>query len=729
MPVPATWFFSAGAQTKRFLDCFRLQGRVTSQRRLPHFKYTHARRDNTMMRHFFAGIAVLGAAVLQAAHADAPDKEQIQQAVNRGVLHLRELQAADGTWPAHPAGATALVGLTLLECDVPATDPAVQKAANYLRQAWTDINDRHTTYALSLTILFFDRLGDPADIPIIQALAVRLLGGQNTKGGWSYTCPSFGPEDVRRLKKLVERQVELKTQSGPPKPAPSPGDKPALPREIRQLLTRMEQKGPAPPGRLDAMVGGGGDNSNTQFAILGLWTARRQGIPVEKALARTATRFRSTQHADGGWGYMATLGRMPKFGATTPSMTCAGLLGLALGYGSDREAMLHTAPGLKSAKAASSKAPPGPTKDPVLRAGFTALARVIGRPLEDAGPGGVAAGLGDMYYLLWSVERVAVAYGLPTIGNKDWYAWGAALLLAAQRADGGWRGKFGTDVDTSFALLFLRRANLSPDLTAYLKGLEPETVALKTGGVLGERGATPGNDKSAKAEGEKEAKVRRDQPARPGGEKSTKSHADKDAKASKGEAVKAGGAQGAQPRAGANAEAGNDRVAKGAPAPAAPAATNAKAEAARLSAALLKASGPQQDQVLDQLKQAKGVAYTEALAEAIRELSGAVKTKARDALVERLARMTAATLRDKLQDETAEIRRAAALACAMKADKKFIPDLINLLEDQQPTVARAAHAALKDLTGQDFGPAANAPPAARSRAVVAWKEWWEKEGK
>jgi HEAT repeat protein len=132
--------------------------------------------------------------------------------------------------------------------------------------------------------------------------------------------------------------------------------------------------------------------------------------------------------------------------------------------------------------------------------------------------------------------------------------------------------------------------------------------------------------------------------------------------------------------------------------------------------------------VLDRLKEAKGVVNTEALATAIPQLSGAMKTRAREALAERLARMTAATLRDKLQDEAAEIRRAAALACAVKADKQFVPDLIPLLEDQQGSVVRAAHAALKDLTGQDLGPTGDANAAARTRAASAWKEWWKKQG-
>ena len=41
-------------------------------------------------------------------------------------------------------------------------------------------------------------------------------------------------------------------------------------------------------------------------------------------------------------------------------------------------------------------------------------------------------------YFLWSVERVAVLYNLPTIGKKEWYRWGAEILVANQKKDGNW---------------------------------------------------------------------------------------------------------------------------------------------------------------------------------------------------------------------------------------------------------------------------------------------------
>jgi len=117
------------------------------------------------------------------------------------------------------------------------------------------------------------------------------------------------------------------------------------------------------------------------------------------------------------------------------------------------------------------------------------------------------------------------------------------------------------------------------------------------------------------------------------------------------------------------------------------------------------------------LRETKGVVYTQALAAAIPQLSGAARSKARGALAVRLARMTAATLRDKFKDEDPEIRRAAALACTAKADKQFVPDLISLLQDREPAVARTSHAALKELTGQEFA----------TEAADKWKAWWKKQ--
>jgi hypothetical protein len=122
-------------------------------------------------------------------------------------------------------------------------------------------------------------------------------------------------------------------------------------------------------------------------------------------------------------------------------MTCSGLLGLAVAGG--------TTPG-------------GPSADDKHRIerGLALLGREIDRPGDTRGM--------ELYFL-WSLERVAVLYDLDKIDGKDWYAWGFKELLPAQQGDGSWAAQrlcgHSPAVTTSFALLFLKRANLAKDLT------------------------------------------------------------------------------------------------------------------------------------------------------------------------------------------------------------------------------------------------------------------------
>jgi HEAT repeat protein len=123
-------------------------------------------------------------------------------------------------------------------------------------------------------------------------------------------------------------------------------------------------------------------------------------------------------------------------------------------------------------------------------------------------------------------------------------------------------------------------------------------------------------------------------------------------------------------------------------------------------------------------------ANTQVLLEAIPKLEGDINKKAREALADCMSRMTSATIRERLGDDDPEMRRAAALAAAMKEDTSHVPKLIELLDDSETSVSRAAYAALKSLSGKDFGPTRDASEAARAEAVAAWKAWWkEKAGK
>src|SRR5262249_45108075 len=153
-------------------------------------------------------------------------------------------------------------------------------------------------------LLFLDRLGNPADVPLIESLAVRLLAGQEARGGWTYQCPPISAEEGRRLTTRVRQTTELVGRRELPKGEgrKAPKDLPPAVQEQLPVPSRA-----APQAGLNRA-----DNSNTQSAPLALWVARRQGIPADGALARVEVRFRSTQNPDGGWAYLPNMmpGRM-----------------------------------------------------------------------------------------------------------------------------------------------------------------------------------------------------------------------------------------------------------------------------------------------------------------------------------------------------------------------------------------------------------------------------------
>jgi hypothetical protein len=198
------------------------------------------------------------------------------------------------------------------------------------------------------------------------------------------------------------------------------------------------------------------DNSNTQFALIALWVAGRHDVPTERALALTAQRFLAQQKTDGHWGYAPfneSLGPFPSQSA----MTGAGLLGLGVGHG----LALRVQPAaLKQAA----------VKDAAIQKGMAYLAQQIGTPLgPDANRPHNRDRAAICLYYFWTLERVGVLYSASKIGGKDWYQWGAELLVDNQEADGNWfcGGYFGSTapVDTAFALLFLTRANFVQDLS------------------------------------------------------------------------------------------------------------------------------------------------------------------------------------------------------------------------------------------------------------------------
>jgi hypothetical protein len=439
---------------------------------------------------FALAALLLGADFVQAGAMPLSKEEQarVDRAIDGGVAYLKRSQGQSGSWAGpwerHTVGYAALPGLTLVECGVPVDDPVIRRVADAVRR---DAPKLDFTYEIALSILFLTRLGEAKDRELIQTLAVRLIAGQMKSGGWSYGCPFVAKksqeEILATLHKLDPPELaedEAKRRAAPLEgiAAGKPSAPPAVgvPKPPKAAPTKAKpsakKEGPAAdqppevPGALKRLpvfrdpdqilkqlskgrLSDTSDNSNTQFALLALWVAQRHGVTAHRSMRMIVRRYQSCQNPDGSWGYGYRFGGGLQ---ERPAMTCVGLLGLAVGYG------IRLPPGGNDRK---------PADLDRIHAGFAALSKNVGKP---AGAWRNLP-LNDLYFL-WSVERVAVLYNLPAIGEHDWYRWGAEMLIANQQKRGFWTGGgypgASSTLDTCLALLFLKRANFVADLTAKL---------------------------------------------------------------------------------------------------------------------------------------------------------------------------------------------------------------------------------------------------------------------
>lgn len=444
--------------------------------------------------------ATRGWVVARPAEHPGVDAKKVDEAIQRGMHFLKKNAQHEVL-----LGSKALAGLALLHSDVPVADAVVQVLAQEVR---THAGRRTSPYDLAPCIWFLDRLGDKRDVPLIRSLALRLIASQQWNGGWGYTTQILTPDQERTLLKLL---------MGDPFMAGKAGAAARTPPDLAwvSVLRYVPGKGmPRPDPKTGLTLLNRSDNSATQFGVLGLWVARRHGIPAERSLLLAEERFRLSQELDGGWSYInphdkTTIIIAPKGGVVRyrDTATCAGLLSLASASalrkpGEEADVGIEKAfhylagqletyrlahPDMRRVKAAQLA---------TLYGGQRVLMNMIGggdgfkldkggfdlgklMKVGDMGAGGIgglggvdiphrgawfgADAWGDLYYL-WSLERVATVYDLKTIGKFDWYGWGAPIILDCQEKDGSWREAFPPVPDTAFALLFLRRANLFLDL-------------------------------------------------------------------------------------------------------------------------------------------------------------------------------------------------------------------------------------------------------------------------
>lgn len=617
--------------------------------------------------------------------SSAATPKEIEDAKKKGCDALRATYArgagviaGGGGGNGYGIGPACLAGLAMLEGGVPVGDPAVKAVTEAIRgSAYTQTK----TYQIALCLIYLDRYGDPKDVPLIQALACRLIVGQSTLGGWGYECIFAVSQNDEQFLKAIKPEKA----GGPPRMHPD------VDRYFQALVAARAQGQAGRGNLLD-------DNSNTQFAVIGIWMSRKYGAPVEPTLEAVEQRFMISQSPQtANWPYTGTMKAGPY--GSSPSMYCAGLIGMATAVarreerrqkaeapkqeppkkegapGSPDDPLFNT-PAKKPAEPKKPAHRPPDARDLVVQAAFKGLGLVIAESAQ-AGGGGLTLKDGGMHgqhdlYFFWSLERTCVIFGIEKLGGVDWYEAGAHSLVISQNQNGTWGGggnggsSYGADVNTSFAVLFLCRSNLVRDLSGKVQ--KDTNTEMRVGGGPGSADVRPG-------------------------------------------APTASGASNT-------------------PMPLAPPFPEASGnEAVTMAAALVRASDKDWPVLLKKLRDSKGGAYTEALVTAVTRLEGDRLKEARQALADRLTRMTADTLRGMAKAEEAELRRGAVLAMAMKGDMGHVPDLIAAIIDDEEIVVRAAKAGLKALTKQDFGPVNNASIGEKKIAAEAWREWWAKQKK
>jgi hypothetical protein len=318
--------------------------------------------------------------------------DRVRRAIDRGIQFLRDQEDRTGHWELAGAlnlqrqgGESALAMLALLNAGVKPDDPIIERGLKYLRTI-----EPHDTYVVGLQTMVFAAASKDVDFPLIQRnvqwlIDARVMNGKELHG-WSYTKGAVA--------------------------------------------------GLAP--------GVNSDNSNTQYALLGLHEGHRAGAEVSKEVWKSIESYYiNSQLEDGGWGYLPSFSirRMPSI----LTMTVAGMCGLLIA-------------GMELNEGRETDNHDGTFKNCGNYEENRYIAKALKWIVEHFR---IDRGEGAVFYNIYGLERAGRLTGLRFLGNHDWYREGCEYLVDCQHEDGSWHQRSGFDnwpaISTSFALLFLSK--------------------------------------------------------------------------------------------------------------------------------------------------------------------------------------------------------------------------------------------------------------------------------
>lgn len=377
--------------------------------------------------------------------------KDVDGTIDRGVAWLLAQQRPTGRWTTFEAergslyelGMQALCMLACVKGGVPLDDPRMVRANRALASIYETQKNNLQTYEVGLTLMLLD---------------ARSTG----------QLRRFEGKKDKKKRKASAADLEWAKQLA--------------------LWIQLKQK----PQGMWRYPTGGIDLSNTQYAALGLWSAHRLGVRVDKGVVRRMME--------------AVLERQQTKGVTRVPYYADPVRALKrkTETGESRSATYITAAGWRynppeEIKRGKKVVTVGyPYSGSMTTAGIAVLA--VGRDIltsddswnDKVQDGKVRRamwqGLGWLqanwdiwdnpghngnwvFYWLYGLERAGQLCGTDFVGLHDWYVEGALRLMEDQRADGSWplkprskrpdseNERWQSDqVDTAFAILFLTRS-------------------------------------------------------------------------------------------------------------------------------------------------------------------------------------------------------------------------------------------------------------------------------
>lgn len=332
-----------------------------------------------------------------------------------------------------PGGAAELVAYAYIHGGVKPDDPAMKAAIEYLETA-----PLATTYRTALIAMALHDLDKIKYRKRLAECAYFLMGNQDPKGYWRYGAPveGFEPPDIP-----TESAKPIDTGANNDDPKEKTGTGKGK-KGGGTDLDKDKIKIKLPPRRNFTDW----DNSNSQYAILGLRACADGGILIPVEVWRDAEQhFAECQSRDGGWSYQK--------GVSYGSMSAGGASSIAL-------CKYYQGKPWKNA--------------PEVQRGIDWLTKNF-TVVENAR---FSVAKRFHYYYLYAIERAGILADTERFGNHEWYPIGAKYLLANQDQNtGAWNNNV---IDTCFAILFLRRA------TESIPKPKEKPKDIETGGARGD---------------------------------------------------------------------------------------------------------------------------------------------------------------------------------------------------------------------------------------------------